>query len=214
MALACIQPVAARVFVIWLVYVLVLGRGRFAGAGRPRTFQAEGGGFGWRAEQDDVVEAFGRQLAPVDRAADGRHVAIDDDGVDDAGGPAGVLGEDRFGWEVQDQGDRRDAGRARSLEERSAVFGLRVGGVDHGRLAVGQAPLQALMEDSEGGPRGALVGLVARYHRAHGVGGQDLVGGEQAGRQRGLAGAGRADEHDEVRVGEDQRRHEAGPRPG
>ena len=75
-----------------------------------------------------MVEAFGRELAQVDRPADGRDVAVDDRGVDDSRGPPGVLGADDLGRQVQDQSDGREAGRASAPEEWSAVLGLRVRG--------------------------------------------------------------------------------------
>ena len=46
--------------------------------------------------------------------------------------------------------------------------------------------------------RGGLVRLVARHHRPEAVRRQDLVRGEMARRERGLAGPGRPDEDDQA----------------
>ena len=66
------------------------------------------------------------------------------------------------------------------------------------------------MEDPERDGRCALVGLVPGDGGAQGIRREDLVRREQPGGERGLPGAGRADEHDETRVGKDQRRHGGG----
>ena len=63
------------------------------------------------------------------------------------------------------------------------------------------------MQDAEGDGGGALVGFVAGDGGSQGVRREDLVWGEQSRRERGLAGAGCADQDDDARVREDQRRH-------
>ena len=103
-----------------------------------------------------------------------------------------------------------------------AAAALEAGRVDDGRQAAPQAPLDDQVEDVEGVLARADVALAGADDGAQAVGRDDLVGVEPVGRPVRLARRGRADEDDEARVRQAQRRpverrlgHPAfsGPRP-
>src|SRR5215217_5024218 len=101
---------------------------------------------------------------------------------------------------------RRHAVALRELAPRGPALGLEPGRVDHGR----EPPAQALGDDQvehlERVAAGALVALAGPDDGAEPVGRDDLVGMEPRVRPVRLAGRGRADQHDEARIGEAQRR--------
>ena len=141
----------------------------------------------------------------------------DDRLVDDPRAARRVPGEDDLGRQVEDDGGGRDAGRGRPREERPSRRGLDAGRIDDRQLSRGQTPRELAVEPPECGVRRALVGLVARDHRAETVRREDLVRGEVPCRERRLAHAGRADQDDQARVrdvdlGDHLGRRSGGPR--
>ena len=95
------------------------------------------------------------------------------------------------------EGDRQDVVRAGQLDELAAVSGLDVGRVDH-RQPPGSQPLaRDVGQHVERVARGGLVVLVIGHQAAAEVAGDDLEPAEVLRRERGLAGPGHADQHDQ-----------------
>jgi hypothetical protein len=119
---------------------------------------------------------------------------------------------------VEDDGMGRHAVALGELAPRAAALGLEAGGVDDGRQPAPQPLGHDQVEDLERVAAGALVALGRADDGAQAVRGDDLVGVEPLRRPLGLARPAGADQHDEARVGEAQRRgveqrlgHAAGP---
>ena len=157
-----------------------------------------------------MVEAFHRELAGVDGAAYGREVTLDDLAVHDPRSPTCVLGKDHGGRQVEDHGDRRNAGRPGSGQDRSPVRRDRVRRIDDRGSAFRHPAVQSSEQDPEGERGGSLVRLIPGDGKAQGVRRQDLVGFEAASGHRRLTRPRRADQHGEARVGQDQGRHRVG----
>lgn len=154
-----------------------------------------------------MIERLDEQSSRVDRLSDGGEVPIHDRLVDGAFGPSGILGVD-LGWrQVQDDGDRGDPGRLGSLQQASAVWGPDVRGVDHGRPSRREPAREHPMKDVKGARRCGLVRGITGDRRTQRVGGENLVRGEQAGRQRRLSGACRTDQHHQARIWQDEHGH-------
>lgn len=133
------------------------------------AFDAKTFDIGGSPQHHDVVEAFDRQLPAIDRVTDGGEVAVNDGWVDHAPRPSGVPPEDGRGREVEhDRHDRR-RGRPSAVQEWSAMFGLRVRGVDDGHLGAGETAFEGSVKDPECEGGGALVGLAAGDGSAQGV---------------------------------------------
>ena len=103
---------------------------------------------------------------------------------------------------VEHDGDRQRVIFPDEAHEVRPVLLAHVGGVDDGELAPLQPRLGDEMEQREGiGCRVEAV-LVVLHHAAAGVGGDDLGRLEMPVRERRLAGAGGADQHDQAEVGD------------
>lgn len=172
--------------------------------GRP-GLDPKAGDIGWRAKEDDVVERFDEQPARVDCLSDRGEVPVHDGTVDDAFGSSGVLGVDLRRPQVEDDRDHGDAGRLGSLQQAPTVLRSGVRCVDDRRLALRETAIEVCIEDVERGRGRSLVGRIPGDRGAQGVRGEDLTRREQAGRQRGFPGASCADEHNQARIGQDER---------
>ena len=85
--------------------------------------------------------------------------------------------------------------------------------IDDGQATGSEPSTQLLVQPAEREAGRPLVGFVAGEHPSIGIGGEDLVRAKVAGRERGLAGAGRADEHDQARVRDLESMHPLMMRP-
>ena len=129
---------------------------------------------------------------------------VDDGGADRAAGPQPVaLLAHRLG-QVEGDGGRQEVVLAGDAEQRLAGVGLEVGGVDGGETPAAQPPGGGEVEQVEGVSAGGLVGLVVADQGAEEVGGEHLGRPEVLAREGGLAGAGRADEQHQRRVGQSE----------
>ncbi len=162
------------------------------------------------AQHVHLAEALALQVAQG--AAEFAGVALDDAaGHVGAVGAAGVaLGADLLGH-VQDDGDGQHVVLAGQVDQLTPGVLLHVGRVDDGATAGGEPLAGDVVQDVEGVAAGALVVLVVGDQAPAEVGGDDLGRREVALGERGLAGAGGADQHDEGEVGDGQG---AGPHGG
>ncbi len=134
-------------------------------------------------------------------------LAPDDGGREVAVAPLGVARDTRALGHVENDGDRQHVVGAGELDERLPRLRLDVRGVDHRQ----QARLEPLgghvSKGLERGGRGLLVVLVVRDETSEVVARQRLERLEGARREGRLAGARRADQHDERHAGNSELCH-------
>jgi hypothetical protein len=159
----------------------------------------------------DGREPFAGNPTVAERDRQASQVPLDDRRVHDPLPPSPVSRVNDTRRQGEDNRDRRDARRAGSVHEGPPGVMLDVRGVDDDEPSRGQPPNNLAMEDREGRPRPALIGLVTAEERPVRVGRQHLVRGEVAGGERGLPAAGRSDEYHERGVWDRDDPHAARP---
>ena len=148
----------------------------------------------------DDREPLGIQASRGDGVAQSREVTIHDVLGHDPLDASTIPRMDDLRGQVQDDRDRRQIGVAGSPHQDAAGVRGHVGRVHHGEPAAREASREFLVQTPEREAGCPLVGGVAGEHPAVGIGGQDLVGLEVRGGERGLPGSGGPDEHDHRRV--------------
>jgi hypothetical protein len=159
-----------------------------------------------RVQPEDVTEAFALKVSGITTHRDA--LVADDVWAELAVGPCEVaLTADVLG-RIHDDGDRQGVELAGKGDQWLAVFAPDVGGIDDRKQAAGEPLARDGVEDIERVACRFLRVLIVRDPAAAGVRGKYLGGLEEPARERGLAGAGGADQDDEGEFGDfDLNRH-------
>jgi hypothetical protein len=177
-----------------------MASGDGAGNAIRRSLPLEGktGEIGWSLNAEDVREAFGGELVAAKGASQRRELLVYGRAGHDPARASRISGVNELAVEVEDDRDRRDAVALGPRYEGATGVARDVRRVDDRRPARRHPPIELAVEDRERELRGLLIGLVTGHDGAMRVGREDLIGREQTGGKRRLAGAGRADEDEEA----------------